>query len=125
MGLRGQSLVYAITFASSIGFCLFGYDLGFMGGLTTDPEFLAVFGNPNAALLGFMVSAYEIGALFGAAAQFVIGDRVGRKWNNVAGAVVVMIGAILQTSSYSLAQFLVGRVVAGLGLGTMTTGEFV
>lgn len=109
--LRGPALVYAVTFASSIGFCLFGYDLGFMGGLTTSPEFLGVFGNPNAALLGFMVSAYEIGALFGAAAQFVIGDRVGRKWNNVAGAVVVAVGAVLQASSNSLAQFLVGRIV--------------
>ncbi|KAJ9627759.1 hypothetical protein H2203_002972 [Taxawa tesnikishii (nom. ined.)] len=98
-----------------------GYDLGFMGGLTTSPEFLGVFNNPNSSLLGFLVSSYEVGALCGALFQFLIGDKFGRKTNNFAGAVVVAVGAALQCSSYSLAQFLVGRLVSGFGLGTMTT----
>lgn len=63
--LKGQSLVYMVTFCSSIGFMLFGYDLGFMGGLTTSPPFLKTFGNPNAALIGFLVSSYEVGATLG------------------------------------------------------------
>lgn len=119
--LRGQNLVYAVTFCSSIGFLLFGYDLGFMGGLTTSPEFLSVFGNPNASLLAFLVASYEVGALFGALFQFWLGDKVGRKPNNIAGAVLVAVGAILQTTTFGLAQFLVGRLVAGFGLGIMTT----
>jgi hypothetical protein len=45
--LKGQDLVYAVTFCSSIGFHLFGYDLGFMGGLTTSTELLAVFNNDS------------------------------------------------------------------------------
>ncbi|KAF2230878.1 putative hexose carrier protein [Viridothelium virens] len=121
LGLKGQKLVYAVTFCSSIGFLLFGYDLGFMGGLTTAPEFLAVFGNPNAPLLAFLVSSYEVGALFGALFQFWLGDRFGRKPNNIAGAILVAVGAVLQTASFGLPQFLIGRLVAGFGLGTMTT----
>lgn len=138
MGLKGPKLVYAVTFCSSLGFCLFGksrttnatannthtnpgYDLGFMGGLTTSPEFLAVFNNPNASLLAFLVASYEVGALFGALFQFTLGDRFGRKTNNIGGAILVTIGAVVQCSSYGLAQFLVGRVVAGFGLGCMTT----
>ncbi|CAD0095677.1 unnamed protein product [Aureobasidium vineae] len=39
---------------------LFGYDLGFTGGLTIAPEFLKTFGNPDPSLLGFLVSSYEI-----------------------------------------------------------------
>lgn len=119
--LKGQNLVYAVTFCSSIGFLLFGYDLGFMGGLTTSPEFLNTFGNPESALLAFLVSAYEVGALCGALFQFILGDRFGRKPNNIAGAVIVAIGALLQTTSFGLPQFLVGRLVAGFGLGCMTT----
>ena len=92
-----------------------------MGGLTTDPEFLAVFGKPGAGLLAFLVSSYEVGALLGAGFQFFLGDRFGRKDNNIAGAIVVGLGAIIQTTSYGVAQFLVGRIVAGFGLGTMTT----
>ncbi|KAJ5114390.1 hexose carrier protein [Penicillium alfredii] len=121
IGLKGQNLVYAVTFCCSIGFLLFGYDLGFMGGLTTSPEFLAVFGNPNASLLAFLVASYEVGALLGALFQFLQGDHFGRKPNNLAGAVIVSIGAILQASTFGLAQFLVGRIVAGFGLGMMTT----
>ncbi|RFU28029.1 hypothetical protein B7463_g8307, partial [Scytalidium lignicola] len=121
LGLRGQNLVYAVTFCCSIGFLLFGYDLGFMGGLSTSSEFLDVFGNPNSSLLAFLISSYEVGALFGALSQFLLGDRYGRKTSNLGGAVIVAIGAILQAASFGLAQFLVGRLVAGFGLGIMTT----
>ncbi|KAK2764086.1 hypothetical protein FQN52_008776 [Onygenales sp. PD_12] len=121
MRLKGQNLVYAVTFACSIGFLLFGYDLGFMGGLTTSPEFLAVFNNPSASLLGFLVASYEVGALFGAIFTFAVGDRFGRKPSNIAGAIIVSIGAILQTATQGLAQFLIGRLIAGFGLGIMTT----
>ena len=119
--LKGQPLVYAVTFCCSIGFLLFGYDLGFMGGLTTSPLFLNTFGNPNASLLGFLVSAYEVGAMFGAIFVFAMGDRFGRKPNNIGGSIIVAIGAIIQATSYGIAQFLVGRLVAGFGLGIMTT----
>jgi MFS family permease len=98
-----------------------GYDLGFMGGLTTSPIFLAQFNQPNASLLGFLVSSYEVGALFGALFVFTLGDRFGRKPINISGAVIVAIGAAIQTSSFGTAQFLVGRLVAGFGLGGMTT----
>lgn len=121
VGLKGQNLIYAVTLCSSIGFLLFGYDLGFMGGLTTSNEFLNTFGNPNASLLGFLVSAYEVGAMLGAVCTFVIGDRLGRKQNNLVGALIVAVGAVIQTASFGVAQFLVGRVVAGFGLGMMTT----
>ncbi|KAK0800183.1 hypothetical protein LTR75_008977 [Friedmanniomyces endolithicus] len=92
-----------------------------MGGLTTSPEFLNQFGNPNASLLGFLVSAYEVGAMIGAIAVFFVGDRVGRKPNNIAGAIIVAIGAAIQTSSYGVGQFLAGRLIAGFGLGMCTT----
>ncbi|KAJ5218065.1 hexose carrier protein [Penicillium cinerascens] len=121
LGLKGQNLIYAVTLCCSFGFLLFGYDLGFMGGLTTSPTFLGTFGNPQASLLAFLVASYEVGAMIGALFQFLNGDRFGRKTNNMAGAVIVAIGATLQASSFSLPQFLVGRIVAGFGLGMMTT----
>ncbi|KUJ09741.1 putative hexose carrier protein [Mollisia scopiformis] len=121
VGFTGQNLVYAVTFCCSVGFLLFGYDLGFMGGLTTSQPFLSTFGHVNASLLGFLVSSYEVGALFGAVSQFIVGDRYGRKTENIAGASIVIVGAIIQSTSFGLPQFLVGRLVAGFGLGIMTT----
>lgn len=119
--LKGQSLIYAVTLCSSIGFLLFGYDLGYMGGLTTSQEFLNTFNNPDAAILGFFVSIYEIGAMIGAAFTFSLGDRLGRRANNLIGATIVAVGAVIQCSSFSTGQFLFGRIVAGFGLGMMTS----
>ncbi|KAK9434003.1 general substrate transporter [Lipomyces doorenjongii] len=121
MRLKGQSLVYAVTMTCSMGFLLFGFDIAFMGGLTTSTVFLDTFNNPNSSLLGFLISAYEVGALFGALAEFAVGDRFGRKPNNVVGIIIVTIGAIIQASSFGIAQFLVGRFVAGFGLGIVST----
>ncbi|KAK5681197.1 hypothetical protein LTS10_006959 [Elasticomyces elasticus] len=112
LGLKGQTLVYAVVLCSSFGFLLC---------LTTSPEFLDQFGNPNASLLGFLVSSYEVGAMIGAIAVFLSGDRFGRKPINIAGAAIVAIGAAIQTSSFGVGQFLAGRLIAGFGLGMMTT----
>jgi sugar porter (SP) family MFS transporter len=92
-----------------------------MGGLTTSPEFLATFGNPDPTLLGFLVSSYEIGALFGAVFVFLLGDRYGRKPIKLSGAGVISIGAIIQSTSFGVGQFLAGRIIAGFGLGMMTS----
>lgn len=37
------------------------------------------------------------------------------------GSAILSFGAIIQASSYSVSQMLVGRVVAGLGLGLITS----
>lgn len=68
-----------------------------------------------------MVSSYEVGATFGAVFTFILGDRFGRKPYNLAGSIIVIVGAVIQTSSYGVAQFLIGRLIAGFGLGLMTT----
>ncbi|KAK9380324.1 sugar transporter STL1 [Kockiozyma suomiensis] len=122
LGLKGQPLLYAVTFCCSTGFLLFGYDLGFMGGLTTNEKFLNDFGNPQSTFLGFLVSSYEVGATFGALFQYWMADYLGgRKPANMIGLSIVIIGAVIQTSSFSRAQFIVGRIVAGFGLGIVTT----
>ena len=100
---------------------LFGYDLAFMGGIVDSPEFTATFGKSNASLLGFLVSSYEVGCLFGGVLMFVLGDRFGRKTINIAGVTIISIGALIQASSFDVPVFLVGRIVAGLGLGMTTT----
>lgn len=121
LGLKGQGLVYGVTFCCSIGFLLFGWDLAFLGSVVTSPVFLNQFGNPTGALLGFFVSSYEVGAMFGALFQFFLGDRYGRRVGIIVGGAVLIVGAILQTAAFSTAQFLVGRLIAGFGLGSMTT----
>lgn len=66
---------------------------------------------------GTVTSLFIVGAFFGCLTSALINGRWGRKVLSHAGAIVLSIGAILQSASYTVAQLLVGRIVAGIGLG--------
>lgn len=46
------------------------------------------------------------------------GDKLGRRRSILVGALIMCVGAVIQTSSFSLAQLIVGRIVTGFGNGT-------
>ena len=58
------------------------------------------------------------GALVGAVIAGLIADRFGRKIPIWLACVVFVIGTVLQTAAYSVAQFAVGRFIVGLGVGS-------
>ena len=58
------------------------------------------------------------GALVGAVFAGLIADRFGRKWPIWSACVVFVIGTVLQTAAYSVAQFACGRFIVGLGVGS-------
>lgn len=72
-------------------------------------------------MTGLMVSIYEVGCIFGAIAVIVYGEKLGRKRALVLGGSIVTLGTIIQVSSFTRAQFIVGRIVAGLGNGINTS----
>lgn len=88
--------------------------------------FAQVFDNPNPTVTGLMVSLYEVGCMFGSITIIFWGDNLGRRMSLVIGGVIVIIGTVIQASSFSRAQFIVGRIVAGLGNGmnTSTLGTY-
>ncbi|KAI9000876.1 general substrate transporter [Trametes punicea] len=111
--LRGSVLTAAIAFVAGTGFTLFGYDQGVMSALLTAKQFEDVFpqvvvnsndpGN-HATLQSFVVAIYEIGCLIGALSNLWVGDWLGRRKTIVLGGIIMIIGAILQTTSFSYAQ---------------------
>ena len=64
-----------------------------------------------------LMSIQEIGCLFGALLNLWIGDRLGRRKTIVLGGIIMIVGAILQTTSFSYAQLVVARIITGLGNG--------
>lgn len=62
------------------------------------------------------VAVYELGCAAGALSVIISGDRFGRRLTVMAGELIIIIGAILQASSFGLAQLIVGRIV-GMELG--------
>jgi MFS family permease len=94
---------------------LFGYDQGVMGGFLTSEPFEKTFpsiSNGNSTLQGFTVAVYEIGCAVGALSVMMGGDMFGRRATVMLGQLILIVGSILQASSFSLAQLIVGRIVS-------------
>jgi MFS family permease len=100
---------------------LFGYDQGVFGGVIVTDDFLNTLGiKGDASTQGTVTALYDIGCFFGAIAAFFVGDWLGRKKTVLIGTTIMSIGAILQITTYSVAQIIVGRIVAGIGNGLNT-----
>jgi sugar porter (SP) family MFS transporter len=136
-GLRGKKLHLAITFTSVIGFSLFGYDQGLMSGIISGDQFTKEFPplaipDPNdkaysahvSVLRGAVTACYELGCFFGAIFTLIWGERIGRTPLLVSGGVLMIIGTVISTAAFGpqwgLGQFVVGRVISGLGNGMDT-----
>jgi MFS family permease len=117
---------------------LFGYDQGVMGGLLTLPAFTAVFpeidttaqglqglsqsqANHKSTIQGISVGSYNVGCFCGAIACIWIGDILGRRKTIFLGSSIMVVGATLQCTSFGLPQFIIGRIVTGMGNGLNTS----
>lgn len=54
-----------------------------------------------------------------------LADRFGRRITIIAGCVVYTVGVILQTASHGLALIVVGRIIAGIGVGFVSAIMYV
>ncbi|KAI5855056.1 general substrate transporter [Durotheca rogersii] len=127
MGLRGKSLSMAVSSVATTGFLLFGYDQGVMSGIIGAEQFASAFEEVrnNATMQGLVTAIYEIGCLMGAMFILGVGDLLGRRKAMMLGSSIMIIGAIIQVTSFPrhapLAQFIIGRVVTGVGNGINTS----
>ncbi|KAI0687760.1 general substrate transporter [Cytidiella melzeri] len=119
--LVGQPLLYAISVFASLGVFLFGYDQGVMSGIITGPRFLKYFNDPSALEVGTMVAVLEIGAFVTSVAAGRIGDILGRRGTLFSGAVIFAVGGAIQTFTNGFTIMVVGRIVAGFGVGLLST----
>ncbi|KAJ4144044.1 hypothetical protein NW765_001199 [Fusarium oxysporum] len=121
MELQGQSLILTVSVLTSLGFMLIGYDNGLMGGLVNTSAFKDTFDSPDSDMIGVIVAIYEIGCFFGAVFSSIWGEKLGRRRSVFIGCVFLIIGAVLQAASYTRAMMIVGRIVAGVGMGTVNS----
>lgn len=119
--LRGHLLVALITSVCSSGFLLFGYDQGVMSGVIISQSWLAAMGSPSPLIVGTITALYDVGAIFGAVLAAFTAEPLGRKRMLLLGSFLVMIGGILMSSAFTEAQFIVARIVVGIGIGYCTS----
>lgn len=134
-GLSGRPLRAAVTAFATVGFSLFGYNQGMMSGLITGTEFNYEFpatnmNSPGAdehhvtVVQGAVTSCYELGCFFGALFALARGETFGRKPLIVSGSIIIIIGTLISVTAYrdswGLGQFVIGRVITGVGNGLNT-----
>ncbi|TIA47357.1 putative Myo-inositol transporter 1 [Aureobasidium pullulans] len=135
---RGRPLQIAIMVTCQLAFILFGYDQGVFSGIVRNPDWLKTFGHPGSGLEGIIVSIYNLvlasciearvpetdnrqGAFSGCILAFLGGEKAGRRMSMWIAMVFIIVGAILQTTSYGVPQILVARYITGIGTGIETS----
>ncbi|TKA80260.1 hypothetical protein B0A49_01819 [Cryomyces minteri] len=124
---------YLMCAFAAFGGIFFGYDTGWMGGVLGMKYFIRQYTglpypDPNDALAvtnfhltardqSLTTSILSAGTFFGAIAAGAIADFIGRRATIIMGCVIFSIGCILETASTGLAVMVVGRLIAGLGVG--------
>ncbi|KAH8753555.1 general substrate transporter [Diaporthe sp. PMI_573] len=117
---------YMICAFASFGGIFFGYDSGYINGVSgSEVFFKAVEGQSATALtdtnLSLITSILSAGTFFGALIAGDVAEFIGRKWTVVIGCAIYIMGVIIQTAttpnSSALGTIVAGRLVAGLGVG--------
>ena len=103
-----------------------------MGGLLTLPSFVETFPEINTAspppgksssytstIQGISNASYNLGCFVGALLTIWLGDILGRKKTIFLGSAIMVVGAALQCSAFSLGHLIAGRIITGLGNGTL------
>jgi len=115
----------------SQGGFIFGYDTGQISGFLGMKDFIRRFGeqerhHPGVYYFsnvrsGLIVSMLSIGTLIGALVGAPIADRIGRKFSIIFWCGIFSVGMIVQiTSTHHWYQIMMGRWVAGLGVGALS-----
>ncbi|KAF2713936.1 putative Myo-inositol transporter 1 [Pleomassaria siparia CBS 279.74] len=118
---RGFKLRAAITIACQLAFILFGYDQGVFSGIIGNADWLDTFGHPAPGLEGIIVSIYNLGCFTGCIFSFLFCEQTGRRLAMWIAMVWIIVGAILQTTAYSVPHIMVARFITGIGTGIETS----
>ncbi|EDP49093.1 MFS sugar transporter, putative [Aspergillus fumigatus A1163] len=130
LGLSGRALHWAqVALVGAPAFIVFGYNQAGVGPLATLQSWVKTFPQidtinttgsleaHNSTSKGAVIASFQIGALIGALSCTLISDRLGRRKTIFLGSILTIIGEVLQVASYGLVQFVIGRIILGMGVG--------
>ncbi|KAK0625119.1 general substrate transporter [Bombardia bombarda] len=117
----GKIFNVSLAVFAATGSFLFGYDAGVMTDVIASPDFLEYFNTSSGTpIIGAINSTFSGGAIFGSLMGGFTMDRFGRRITILIGALICLLGAILQAAAQNLAMILVGRIIAGWAVGLMS-----
>merc|ERR1712111_322907 len=120
---------YMMCAFASFGGIFFGYDSGYINGVTGSERFIELIEGPRPAdvaaadyalsgsHLSLITSILSAGTFFGAIIAGDVADIIGRKWTIIVGCLIYIVGVVLQVATNGLGLIVAGRLVAGVGVG--------
>ncbi|KAE9381522.1 high affinity monosaccharide transporter [Stipitochalara longipes BDJ] len=116
---------------ASFGGILFGYDSGYINGVLGMKEFKKDFGragwvNTPEAYDGYLYESWQksvitsilsAGTLVGALVAGFFADKLGRRSTIILGCTIYIIGVVVQVIAQAVNLLIVGRAIAGVGVG--------
>ena len=123
---RGSvTYVFLLTLVAALGGLLFGYDTAVISGaigflqekFNLDPQYMA----------GWAAACALIGFALGAGIAGLLSDRFGRRGMLVVSALSFLISAIGTAFPQTITQFIIFRIIGGLGIGaaSMTSPMYI
>nr|CAB3485212.1 unnamed protein product [Digitaria exilis] len=121
---RRERFVFACAVFASLNAILLGYDVGVMSGCIIYMEKdLHITEFQQEILVGCLSVVSLLGSLSGGRTS----DAIGRKWTMGLGAIVFQLGAAIMTFAPSFTVLMIGRLLAGVGIGfgAMVSGVYI
>ncbi|KAL2367104.1 MFS monosaccharide transporter [Blastomyces gilchristii SLH14081] len=124
---------YILCAFASFGGILFGYDSGYINGVLGMSFFKRTFGRPvplSVDETGFniatqqkslIVSVLSLGTFVGALVTGSIAEAIGRRYTIMLSSFLFSIGVAIQVASTQVNPLIGGRLVAGLGVGGISS----
>ncbi|KAL8403921.1 hypothetical protein RB594_008974 [Gaeumannomyces avenae] len=114
-------MLYFSVFVAFCCACANGYDGSLMTGIIAMDPFQEQFKVGKVGVeVGVIYSLYTVGSMVGAPFAAILADRYGRRKGMFFGGIVINLGMIIVSTSSTVAQFIVGRFVLGVGISIMT-----
>lgn len=121
--------ISALCVLIAFGGFVFGFDTGTISGFVNMDDFINRFGEQASdgtyyfsnTRMGLIISIFNIGCAVGGIFLSKIGDVWGRRLCIMTAMVIYVIGIIIQiSSSTKWYQYFIGRLITGLGVGTVS-----
>lgn len=122
-------MLYFSALIAGLTAALFGYSVGFIGGIIVLPSFLAHFSlselshSALASTQAQIITSWLLGALFGVSLGMPFCSRFGRRSCLILASALYVLGVGLQLlDTGGIGGFELGRALNGLGVGVGTLG---
>ncbi|KAI0751147.1 hexose transporter [Daedaleopsis nitida] len=114
---RNLAMLYLVMFPTCIGIEMTsGFDSSMMNGLQAVNTWDEFFNHPRSTILGLLSALYSLGSICSLPFVPFVTDRFGRRMAILFGSIIMIIGAVLQTTSQDFAMFVIARFLLGFGI---------